>query len=271
MVTNNSLTITAARIANFYTTNGAELAKNLVRIAAEKKFSRPSDNIPDYFRSSKITRENSAYKAIKQDLGEVIEMMNVAEKGGTFVFEDLLRMKSLVKTYYDSSTTSEEKSMIQADFNGVKDQITYTIANTKYDGKKLIQDTSATSPLRSVFLNPNDFTQTFDIDFESGDIADVSALDITAGQAAATAAVETQLQKAGAYLAKVSGYGYGLSAQYNLVGNKVLGNENAQSSISDIDNAEEITSMLRRSIQQQASVAMLSQANMARQSVLMLF
>jgi flagellin len=271
MVSTNSFAITSARIANFYTTNGNELAKSMIRIAMNKKFSKPKDDIPGFFRSQKITQENRGYSNIRRDLGETLEMMTVADKGGAFIFDDLTRMKSLIKTYYDTSTTADEKSMIKAEFNGVKDQITFTLANTVYEGKNLIQDTSATSPLRTVDLNPNDFTQQFTIDFTGSDVTDVSGLNITDTDLGTdTAAVDAQMGSAGSYLAKVSGYIYGLNAQYNLVEKKILSNQDAQSALEGIDSAAEVTQMLKRSIQQQASVAMFSQAQMARQSVLML-
>ncbi len=270
MISTDSFSITASRIANFYNINGAQLSKSLLRFAAQKRFTKPSDNISDYIRSEKIQRENKDYKGIQTELQVALAMMDVAERTAMFVKDDLVRMGELVDRYYDANTTADEQAAIVDEFNLLKTSITDFISNTYYDDKLLIQDTSLTQPLRSIILNPYDITQTFDIDFNSGDVPDVAALDVTVGQAAAGAAVQAELDKAYSYLAKTSGYIFGLNSQYNMAVNKVVNNKAADSVISDVDAAKEMLEITKRSMRQQASAAMLSQLNISRQSVLTL-
>lgn len=270
MISTDSFSITASRIANFYNINGAQLSKSLLRMAAQKRFTKPSDNISDYIRSEKIQRENNDYKGIQTELQVALAMMDVAERTAMFVKDDLVRMGELVDRYYDANTTADEQAAIVDEFNLLKTSITDFISNTYYDEKLLIQDTSLTQPLRSIILNPYDITQTFDIDFDSGDVPDVAALDVTVGQAAAGAAVQAELDKAYSYLAKTSGYIFGLNSQYNMAVNKVVNNKAADSVISDVDAAKEMLEITKRSMRQQASAAMLSQLNISRQSVLTL-
>ncbi len=270
MVSTDFYSITSSRIANFYKINGAELAKNLVHLAAQKRFAKPGENISDYLRSEKIQRENSDYTGVKNELQVALAMMNVAERTAMSIKDDLIRMGDLVDRYYDADTTADEQAAIEDEFNLLKTGITDFIGNTYYDNKLLIQDTSLTQPLRSILLDPYDTSQTFDIDYDSGDVPDVAALDVTAGQAAAGAAVQAELDKAYSYLAKTSGYIFGLNSQYNMAINKVLNNKAADSAISDVDGAKELLEVTKRSLRQQSSVAMLSQLNISRQSVLSL-
>jgi flagellin len=270
MVSTDFYSITASRIANFYKINGAELSKNLLRIAAQKRFAGPSDNIPDYIRSQKIQRENKDYKGIQTELQVALAMMDVAEHAAMYVQEDLSRMKELVGEYYDAATTADEQAAIEDEFDQLKNSVTDFIGNTYYDDKLLIQDTSLTQPLRSVLLNPYDMSQTFDIEFDDGDVPAVAALDVTAGQVVASAAVQDELDKVNSYLAKTSGYIFGLNSQYNMAANKVVNNKAADSAISDVDGAKELLEVTKRSLRQQSSAAMLSQLNISRQNVLML-
>lgn len=270
----SQLNLAAYRIAGFYQTNGKQLASNLVRLSSGKKFNKPSDSATDYFRSQKIQMDIRGYGEVRRNLGGAIAMMDVLERAGTYLFDDLTRMKELVGLYYDDSASDEEKAAYEAEFNTFISRVSGIIDSTYYDGRKVIQDTTATSPLRSINLDPNNISSTFDIDFNSSQVveaADINLLDITVGEAAAESAVQTQLDKAGAYLGRVSGYIYGLNSQFNLVENKVENYEKADSNISDIDTAKEMANMVKKSICQQSSIAMLGQANMLKQSVLALF
>ncbi len=270
MVTNSNLGLTTARIANFYVINGKKLSENYIRLTSEKQLTKPADNIADYFRSESLERENASLQHIQTSLREGYSLLSVGESAGSYIYEDLLRMKELVDLYYDDFTSTEDQAAIEAEFNNLKDEIAYIMSNAKYDGNDVIQDTSLTNPLRSIMIDANNVTTTFDIEFDSGDVADASTLDITIGEAAANTAVQAELDKAGSYLAKVAGYTRGLEAQEGLVNSKLLNNKQIHSEITDVDHGREVTQMLEREIYQQSASAMLAQANMMQQAVLML-
>ncbi len=272
MVSGTSLlNVTSFRIASFYKTNGTQLGGNYARIASGTRFPEPKDNIPDYFRAEKLNNNIRSYGNVRRDIAEALVMIDVAEQAGTRVFEDLDEMKLLVKQYYDADTTDEEKVIIEHAFNETGLRVAETINTAYYDGKKLISDTvGAGVPLKSIILNPDTFTQKYDIDFGSDNVADTSACNITVGEEAATAAVQAESDKAASYLAKVSGYRTGLNAQYNLAENAIVHTKESISSFADTDDAKEIVEGMKRSIAQQSSLAMLAQANMYRTSVVKL-
>lgn len=271
MTINGPLHEISARIVSFYRINGKELQDNYIRVASQNNFSKPSDNITDFFRAEKARRNKGDYKQVRQNINEAFTMMNVADQAGTQVYNDLTRMKELVNSYYDSSTSNTEKEIIEAEFNSLKTLVTQTITNTYYNGKQLIQDTSATDPLQSINIDPTSTQTTFDIDFTSNDVADVSALDITVGQAGALAAVQSEYDKAGSYLAKTSGYLQGLTAQLNLVDKKISSQDEITDNLSGLDSGKEMAQLVARQVNQKSSMAMLSQANMERRKIMILF
>ena len=270
MVTSSPLNIAIGRITTFHQSNDKKLTNSYIRVASQSNFTQPSDNISDYFRSEQLMSDKNGYKTVRQNLSKGLAMITVAEEAGTYIFDDLTRMKDLAEHYYDSATTDDEKLWIEGEFNALKSLADTTITNTTYDGKALFQDTSASSPILSINLDPNNYNSTFDIDFNSSHIADVSSLDITVGQAAALSDVQSELDKAGAYNARVSGYRHGLNSQYNLVEQKIMSFDEVNANLSDIDSGKEIAAMVERSISQKSSIAMLSQANMERKNVLFL-
>lgn len=260
------------RIASFYQINGSKLSNNLVKISSGSKVPTPKFNTADYFRAKEFNSNINIYRNIQHDIGEALGMMDVAERAATYVFDDLTEMKRLVERYYDPDTATNEKASIEAVFNVLGSRVNETINDAYYDGKQLISDTvGAGTPLKSFILNPKDINQKFEIDFDSNDVADTSALDITIGEAAATAAVQAELDKAASYLGKASGYRAGLNAQYNIVESTVKNSEDAVSNMTETDDAKEFAESVKRSISQQSSIAMLAQANIMKQSILFLF
>ena len=268
----SQLNIATYRIASFYKTNGRKLSKNLVKIASGSRVPEPKYNITDYFRAKEFNNNINVYRNIQSDLGGALAMMDVAERAATYVFDDLTEMKQLVERYYDPDTTADEKDSLKAVFDVLGSRINETINDAYYGDKQLISDTVGSgTPLVSFILNPKDITQTFTIDFDSNDVADTSALDITVGEVAAKNAVQAELDKAGSYLGKASGYRVGLNAQYNLVESTVNSSKDAVSNMTEVDDAKEFAESVEREIYQQAAMAMLAQANILRQSVLVLF
>ena len=271
MVTSGPLNITIGRIANFYRSNENELTDTYIRVASQSKFSRPSDNIADYFRSEQSMSDKNGYKTVHQELSKGLAMITVAEEAGTHIFDDLTRMKDLVELYHDSATTDDEKAWIKGEFDALKSLVNNTIANTTYDGENVIQDTSSSSPILSINLDPNDINSTFDIDFNSSHVVDnVLNLDITEDQATALSDVQNELDKAGAYNAIVSGYRYGLNSQMNLAEQKIISHDEVKANLSNIDSGKEIAEMVELSISRKSSIAMLSQANMEKKNILLL-
>lgn len=267
----NALYSSAAdRIAAFYTTNGMALKKDMIHVSSQRSVIKPQDNSADFFRIEKIERESRDIQRTRRELGGALGLIEVAQQAGTYVFDDIKRMKELVEFYYRDETSSQEKDQYGLEFDAIKRRVTDQIASATYNGKQLIADTSSADPLISVQLDANNLSQLFEVEFDAGDVADVTALDITVGEENALAAVEGEMGKAGSYLAKISAYQQGLYAQDAIGATKILENEKVDESIGGLDNATAISAFFMKYIRQQSASAMLVQANMTKENVLKL-
>jgi flagellin-like hook-associated protein FlgL len=102
-------------------------------------------------------------------------------------------------------------------------------------------------------------------------VADPSALTLGSGDKNTDAsAVQTELDKAGSYLATVSAYARGIKSQYNIINQKIETAKNVESVITSADESIEIAKATERSIRHQSTAIMMAQANMARASILKL-
>jgi flagellin len=269
MLSGTSLSSATLRVGQYYQTTGTLLANALQKIASGKKLQNPKDDIPDFFRSQKMQQNNSDLKTVSRQLREGLGLLSVAEKAGMNMFEDLNRMQELVKFYWSDSATADEKSFYKAEFDTLADHVRSTVADSYYGDRQLVQAGSALARIQIDLSHPE---TTIDITFSASHTPDVAALDITGpDQATVRDAVQTELDKAGRYLGRVTGFINSLEAHYNLTQKQLDSYTRLGSELKDADMAQEVNSVVKWQIRQQSSLAMLSQAHVASQHVLALF
>jgi|GEM_PF-1371534 len=265
MLTGTPMTVLTGRLSAFFKTVENELSESLTKVASGKRVANPSDSISDYFHAENCKRSYTDYGKVRSDVAETSAMLDVASGIGEQVFEGLNEMLYLLKNYYNESNSDDDKLSIKAEFDSLATEISTAIENGYYDGKKLVSDTSVTGSLKSINLDPRDFSQMFSVNFNASQVADPLTLTLGIGtQDNETVAVEAELGKAGSYLASVSAYSRGIKAQYNLVNTKILNTQAAESSIVDADTAVVVARAAKQSICHQATANMMAQANMAR-------
>jgi flagellin len=241
----------------------------LSKVASGKRIASPSDNATDYFHAQRLNRDSSDSEKIRADVSEASAMLDVGVSIGEKVFTNLSKMRQMVDDYYDPETSQEDKNMMKADFSRLIKEVNASTNNGIYDGKKMVQDTSATGPLKTVNLDSNDLSQTFSISFTAQQVADPSALTLGNGtQVSDAAAVDAELEKAGSCLATASAYSRGIKSQYNMLSQKILTSKAEESSIVDIDESLELAKATESSIRHQSTVAMMAQANSVRASII---
>lgn len=270
MLTGSLLTVAGARIAQFTKTNENSLAESLLRLASGRRVNQPSEGVGDFFHSERMNTQYRSNLALLQGIGEGRAFVDVAVAAGERVFNGVQTMKELVERYYHSTTTDDDRTAIAAEFNALKTTMTTCISSTTYDGLQVVSDNGGI-PFRSVSIDANDLSQRIEISFDSGDIADVTALELgVTDEATETAAVDAELGKAGSYLAKTSAYMRGLNAHYNLTTVKATQAAESAERAVEADTGEEMVQSINKSIRNQSSMAMMAQANLFRGSVLML-
>lgn len=270
MVSGNPLSVTSGRIARFYRTNENSMADSLIRLASGRRVNRPSDSIPDYFRSEQMKRENRSATTLLRGIGEGLALTSVATAVGEQVFNGISSMRDIVKRYYDENASDDDKGALEADFELYRNTVSSIIDSSTYEGIQLISDNGGDA-FRTVSLDTNDFTQQMSISYTADDIADVSSLQIgQSDEETEMAAVMDELEKAGSYLAKTSGYRYGLHAHYNLINAKITATSDEAKRSVAADTGEEMVTAMNRSIRNETSLAMFAQANMYQLSIVQL-
>jgi flagellin-like hook-associated protein FlgL len=268
MLTTAPLDISSLRLSAFYKVNQNVIYNSMIHVASGKRVSAPSDNAGDYFYAKQMNADAKGLQQVQREMSVGSALLDSAKAVGSEVFEDMSKLKELVKSYYDISRTADEQDVDKTEFNTIRDRITSTLNNGYYDKWKLVADNGAV-PLMKIILDPRDPSTTFDISFDANDVTDVSGLTLGsgAGQAAESAALDTQIGHAGSYLAKANVYYDDLAAQHDLTANKVVYySQSVADAENDADGAA-LMRLVRQNVCQQISVSMLAQANMYKTNI----
>jgi flagellin-like hook-associated protein FlgL len=179
-------------------------------------------------------------------------------------------MKELATLY--SGGTVDEKIAYNAEFEALGASIMDTVNNNKYSGTKVV----SAATLATVYINPDNITDTLAIAFVAGDvISDVSTaawnLDGVGGGPKTAANVQTEINTITSYLVKAEEYVDKIDKQVTITDTIIDSKEAAKSLITDIDDAKEMALATEMQIRQQAAVAMIAQANLIHANIARLY
>jgi flagellin len=268
-------------ISNFYYQNSQTMSSTLERLSTGKKFQTPADDIGGYMHAQDLQSQSSGYDNILNNLSEWKGVMGVANSAATEISNSLQRMNELINES-EQSTDNTQKDSDQAEFNQLYAKISNIVTNTSYDSMNIMNDKAV---MATLYLNPDTSTGSdMQIQFAAesipqADLTPLNGLKIdhtattgpggtydTASKAVATA--QTDINN---FVAQAAGYSNALDSYYNVCSSAKTNLTDAVSSISDTDDATDIAAYTAQSIQQQAAIAMLAQANLDNRNVLALF
>lgn len=262
-------------LADVYNQNNLNLSQTLLRLASGKKFLTPSDDISAYFRSQALEQQYQKYEQIRPDMDEWKGVMNLASTAGGEVMSSLERMQELSQLYDGADAST--KTAYTAEYNQILSDMTKTIKNTYYGSTSLL---NGTTTLKTIDLKPDaavDGSQSMAIaPGEAVTDAHIDALTPDAGLGELNIGdvgnhITDAITDVKTFLANVSAYSTGLQSHLNITDSVMENTKSAKSSITDIDQIREMITFTQEDIRNQASLAMIAQANMSQRAMLYLF
>ncbi|EGJ50972.1 flagellin [Desulfocurvibacter africanus] len=222
-----------------------------------------------------------------RNANDAISLIQTADGGLQVIDEKLIRMKELATQASTGTYNSDQRLIIDSEYQAMASEITRIASATDFNGVYLLNgnlsgansthDGSAlksTGPLKVHFGTANDSAEDYYYIAIDNSTASALGVGLSAGATADGASISTQenAQKAleainNAIISKdkIRANLGGLQNRLeNTVSNLQIQAENlqaAESRISDVDVASEMTEFVRQQILSQSAVAMLSQAN----------
>jgi len=239
----NALDSATTSMSRSFALAQSQMALSLERIASGKRFTKASQDLSGY--ASLITYETDqlTYERRKTDLTEAKANVNTMLDAANIMMDDLKAAKTL---YADGQDTAADEIIA-----GIADQLTATGT----DGIELVGGNWGTVTTMGT----------------SGIDLDLSVETVATGTEANESAVDTSITNMTAYIGKLTGLLAQVESQERLAQTAVDNTEALASALTEIDEAAEMANVVDMDIRQQAAVAMVSQANIARGNLALLY
>jgi flagellin len=288
VINHNLMAMNAARSLSF---SYSRLATSVQRLASGLRINSAMDDAAGLAIRELMRTDIRVLNQGVRNANDAVSMIQTADGALSVIDEKLTRMKELAEQAATGTYTSAQRLIMDSEYQAMASEITRIASATDFNGVKLLDGTlsgtgldgSAGNQMKIHFGTGNSSAE--DYYYIRINSATASALGVgngigagTAGytistQAAAQtslAAIDTAISTKDNIRANLGALANRLS---NTVSNLTIQAENlqaAESRISDVDVALEMTEFVRNQILTQAAVAMLAQANALPQLALTL-
>lgn len=275
-INNNLMAMNTHRQLGIANNSGA---KSMEKLSSGYRINRAGDDAAGLSISEKMRGQIRGLNQASRNAQDGISLIQTAEGALTETHAMLQRMRELVVQAANDTNTTDDRGTIRDELNQLSEEITAITTKTEFNTKKLLNGSAATVNLTlQVGANSGQFIA-FTIGNMSAESLGVTAASIGNVVAAATTAesISTLLDTVDSAIKAVSEQRSKLGAVQNRLEHTIKNVDNtsenlqaAESRVRDVDMAKEMMEFTRQNILQQASTAMLAQANQAPQTVLQL-
>ena len=247
---------------------------SMERLASGKRINSAADDAANLAISTRITAEIQGLKQSIKNAGDAQSLLNVTEGALTEVHTILLRMRELAVQSSNESLRDQDRDVLQMEVAQLESEIQRISDDTTWSGMTLLAGGFTTGA--TFQIGPRD-TDTIQISIEAIDATTATALGLSSHvslQANAQDyivtidnAISKISEQRGKYGAVINRLDHAMANMANIVTNLSA----AKGRLEDADYAAESANLARTQVLQQASMAMLAQANASKQNILALF
>jgi flagellin len=247
---------------------------SMERLASGKRVNQAADDAAGLAISTRINAEIQGLQQSIKNAGDAQSLLNTAEGALEEVHTILLRMRELAVQSSNDTVRDQDRDMLQTEVAQLEAEIQRISDDTTWSGMTLLAGGFTTGA--TFQIGPRD-TDTIQISLSGIDATLATGL-VLASHVSTQAAAQDYIVTIDNAISIISAdrakYGATINrldhAMANM-GNIVTNLSAAKGRIMDADYAGESANLARTQVLQQASMAMLSQANASKQNILSLF
>lgn len=242
-------------------------AKEMTRLASGDRITSAADDAAGLSISESLKGQIKSMKQAQRNANDGISFVQVAEGGLTEIGNSLIRMRELAIQAASDTIGDKERGFIDQEIQQMKVEIDRVANSTNFNGTNLLNGEAKKDTLEfqigsynkeadRIGFKVNQFNvRTDEIGVDSLNVRDIDAARDSLEIA------DKALDKVNAYRASLGAMQNRLHSTSNSVGINIESLSAANSRIRDTDVAEESAELVKRNILNQASVAVLAQAN----------
>ena len=245
------------------------------KLSSGSRINSASDDAAGLAVSEGLRAQTRGFQQASSNATQGVAMLQTADSALQTVSDTLVRMRELAVQSASDGLTDTERAHVNEEFTKLSSEIDRVSNVTEYNGQKLLDGTAGTSGTLTFQVGTRN-TSDDRITIAMTD-TDATALGVNASAVDTLTNAQGAIDDIDAALSTLNTRRSGLGATMNQLGKAIenLGStvENlsvADGNIRDVDVARESAQLSRNQVVQQASVAMLAQANAAPQLALRL-
>ena len=249
------------------------LSGNFRRLSTGLRISTAADDAAGLAISERLRSQVRSLEQAKRNANDGISFVQTAEGALNEVSSILTRLRELAIQSANGSVSNQDRDTLDEEFQSLVSEINRIGTSTEFNGIKLLDGSNSTVSFQ-VGFGTTAGVDTLNITLQPALTTTLSLNSLDIGSGGATTTAITNIDSA---INTVSGLRGTLGAIQNRLGstinNLAIQVENlsaAESRIRDVDVAYETAQLTRNQILQQASIAVLGQANSLPQSALSL-
>lgn len=268
--------ISATRAANASSRADMGLQKTIERLSTGQRINSASDDAAGLSVATRMTSEIRGLNMAVRNSNDGISLAQTAEGGMGEITNMLQRMSELAVQSANGTLSAGDRNNLQQEVTALVAQVNDVAGRTTFNGVDLLNNTNTISIQTGTSAGETVAITMVDVTADGLGITDtgggVATLDITTPASASTAlaTLSTALDTITTGQANLGAFQNRLETSVSNLTDRVTNLTESRSRIQDADFSAESTMLAKYQILNQASTAMLAQANQSRQGVLSL-
>jgi len=263
--------VSALNTHRILTQTNEAVAGSIGRLSSGYKINSARDNAAGLAIANRFRADIRSLQVAQQNTTEANSMLQVAEGNASTISDILTRMKELA-TQAASYNADSQTDKLQQEFDYLVEEIDRIVGSAKYQGVALLDGQFSGTFQIGATDDANDRLEIgLDQSLEADALGvDGLSLDSGSGAQAALQVLDSAIDTVSEFLGTIGATQNRLEYASNNIATTIENYSASESAIRDADMAYEMVHFTRNQIMQQASTAMLAQANFMPQSVLQL-
>jgi flagellin len=279
---------------NSLSSTQSKLSTSMTRLSTGFRINSAADDAAGLQIATRLKSQTSGMAVAMRNTQNSVSMLQTAEGALDEVTNILTRMKDLATQSADASSSVDDQTAMQKEYDSLTDELNNIFGNTKFGGTELLSTTGKLGAAKITFQIGADSSEKMDADFQldlkttviGGIKAAATAFTGVTGATAPTAAagaevnatnanatinkLATAIDNVSGLRSKIGAVSNRLDHVYNNLSNISTNTQAATGRIMDVDFASESAKMTSNQMLMQAGTAMLKQTNQMSSMVMSL-
>ncbi|NNL66051.1 MAG: flagellin FliC, partial [Myxococcales bacterium] len=236
------------------------LGRSLDRLSSGRRINSAADGAADLAIAERFRAEIRSLTQAQSNTGQGIALAQVADSALEETGELLIRMRELAVQSANGTLGSSERASLEQEFASLRDEIDRIANTTEFNGKNPLADGSDVA----IQVGP-DAGDTLTVSGATATAAELGvdglAIGTASGATGALSGLDTAIRQVSSLRSQFGTAQVRLESAARLLGAQLEGTSRAESLIRDVDVAQEVATLTRLQILQEAGVAALAQSN----------